>query len=218
MHSQCPTYWCDGRRSLCCNSQEINIAYETKNTLLPSKCSPLVPIMSHANILHTPSHTVSVRSSLILSSRLRLSHKHFSNRVSRPKFCMHFSCPIRGACSASFILLDLTTLKNISERKKLWSSSLCSYSILVFPLSLVRMFYSSHCSQAVCMFFWKGVRTSRSNATMMQTFHQVASSLVRASPSNYVSLVSSDSHSDRLFLLSRCAWLCSLKLAVYKLV
>jgi len=76
----------------------------------------------------TSSHSISVRSVLILSSHLR---PHLPSGIFpsdfRRKFCMHYSYPINATFRAHLILLDVTTLIIFVEAWKLRSSSLCSF-------------------------------------------------------------------------------------------
>jgi hypothetical protein len=98
------------------------------------------------SIRSIPLHHISLRSTLILSTHLRLVHPSGVFPSGIPLL------PIRVTCPAYLILLQLIILIIIGEEFKLWSSSLCSFlqppviSSLVDPNMLLGKPVLKHCS------------------------------------------------------------------------
>jgi hypothetical protein len=103
------------------------------------------------SIQSLPSHPISLKSILILSTHLRfglpssLYPSGFPTNILYAFLVTH----IRATCPTHFILPDVIILIILGEEYKLWSSSLCSSlsNLLLLRLSSVQIFFSTPCSQ-----------------------------------------------------------------------
>ena len=113
------------------------------------KSPPLVPVLSQINPVHAP-HPTSWRSSLILSSDLRLDLPSGPSPSSFPTKTLYASplSPIRATCLVRLILLDFIPRIIFVEQYRSLSSSLCSFlnssviSSLLGPNSLLSALFS----------------------------------------------------------------------------
>ena len=80
-------------------------------------------------------HPTSWRSNVILSSHLRprLPSGLYPSRFPTKTLYAPIFSPIRAACPANLILLDLVTRTILGEEYKLLSSSWCNYSTSLLP-------------------------------------------------------------------------------------
>ena len=111
-------------------SQEIpRIIWNPKVHYRSHKCPPPVPILRQLDPLLTP-HPTSWRSSLILSSQLRLGLPggFFPSGFPTKTLYTPILCPIRATCPAHLILLDFITRTILGEDYRSLSFSLCSFS------------------------------------------------------------------------------------------
>ena len=110
-------------------SQEIPlILWNPKVHYRSHKCQPPVPVLSQIDLVHASHHT-SWRSTLILSSHLRLglpSGLFLSGFRTKTLYTPLLS-PLRVICLAHLILLDFIARKKLSEEYRSLSSSLCSF-------------------------------------------------------------------------------------------
>jgi hypothetical protein len=90
------------------------------------------------SIQYIPSHPISPRSILILSTHLHLDLPSGLLRSCFPTNILYafLLVPIRATCTAHLILLDVIILTILGEERKLWSSSLCSFLQLWGVLAL----------------------------------------------------------------------------------
>jgi hypothetical protein len=114
------------------------------------KSSPPVSILSHINQVHTtPSHPISTKSILILSTRLRLGLPSGLFPSGFPTNNLHavLLSPFRAPCPAHLILHSIILII-LDKKYKSRSSSLCSFSAFPSPrLSSVQILSSAPCSQ-----------------------------------------------------------------------
>ena len=109
-------------------SQEIlHILWNPKVLYRNHKCPPPAPILSQLDPVHTPPHSTSWRSMLILSSHLCLGlpsgliPSGFPTKtLYTPLLCIHATYP-------AHLFLDFMTRTILGEEYRWWSSSLCSY-------------------------------------------------------------------------------------------
>jgi hypothetical protein len=118
--------WCSYRnwavRSNIGNCFLISLVLCVCNVVKPEgslPCSPLVPVLSRINPLHTFFLCFSkILSSIILLSTSWSTQMVFSHQIFQPKFCTLFS--MRAACSYHHILPDLITQIIFGEAYKFW--------------------------------------------------------------------------------------------------
>ena len=106
-------------------SQEISrILWNPKFNYCVNKCPPPVLILSQISPVHAfTSHFLKIHPPMPRSSKCLPSLK-----VSQPKSCIHlYFSPIRAACPAYLILLDLITRMIFGEQFRSLNSSLYSF-------------------------------------------------------------------------------------------
>ena len=119
-------------------SQIIHILWNPKVHYRIHKCPPPVPILSQLDPVHSP-HPTSWRSSLILSSHLRLGLPGVllpSVFPTKTLFTPLLS-PIRATCPTHLILLDIITQTTFGKHYRSVSSSWCSYLHSLLTSSLL---------------------------------------------------------------------------------
>ena len=114
------------------------------------KCSPLVPILSQLNPVHTPTtHFLKIHLNIIFPSAPGSPQWPLFLRFPHQNPVYTFLIPIHATCPTHLILLDFITHTILGEQYRSLSSSLCSFlhspvtSSLLGPNILLNTLFSN---------------------------------------------------------------------------